>query len=255
MRLAPPIIRRRRKPRHGHEESERGSISGVSLAGMPLYLKGGGKSAARNFGSLIDSTLPQPAAENLPEAARDLPVVFGEGETTQAVAYGLALRGRTDASFSNSFATENGQAGPAKGCPECAADECIQATGTLVSTFEVSTAVTLPSVDDFPNLTPCQRARVQSAITNVLAPHEQQHVTAFQTYNATVRTPFNLRLCRAEFDARIQSLHDGIEATRRARAQEKSDALDPFNFEVDLNCQDRPSSPAPGAGGKQSSSD
>jgi hypothetical protein len=102
----------------------------------------------------------------------------------------------------------------------------------------VRTTVTLPSVSDFPNLTQCQRARVQDAITNVLAPHEQEHVTAFHTYDGTVTTPFDLTLCRADFDARIQALHDGIESGRRASAQAANDALDPFEFEVDLNCED-----------------
>jgi hypothetical protein len=180
--------------------------------------------------------------ENELQEEQELPVIVGEGMTTQVAAYGLALRGRTDATFSNSFSTEDGQARPATGCTGCGGSECIRATGTLVSTFQVATTVTLPSVDDFPGLTPCQRQRVQSGITNVLAPHEQQHVAAFQTYNGTLRTPFNLKLCRDEFDARVQSLHNGIAASRQAGAQARSDALDPFTFEVDLNCQDNQTS-------------
>jgi hypothetical protein len=172
----------------------------------------------------------------------------GEGPVRHAVAFGLTLQGRTDADFSSSFTTSNGQARPATGCSGCSEeDPCIRATGTLVSTFRVATTVTLPSVDDFPDLTPCQRQRVQQAITNVLAPHEQEHVTAFRTYNGTVRTPYDLTLCRSEFDARIQELHDGIEAPRQAQAQALSDALDPFTFEVDLDCEE-PSSAAPPPG-------
>lgn len=83
---------------------------------------------------------------------------------------------------------------------------------------------------------------MQDAITNVLAPHEQQHITAFRTYNGTTHTPFDLTLCRGEFEARIQAMHDTAENARRAAAQAASDALDPFAFEVDLHCEDRPRS-------------
>src|SRR5262249_4352901 len=215
--------------------------------GVPLFLSGRSRSHAHNFGSVSASFDEQQAAKNSEitpvEAEEEFPGISGEGVTTHAIAYGLSLRGRTDADFSSSFSTENGQTRPAKGCAQCGADECIRATGTLVSTFQVATTVTLPSVDDFPGLTPCQRDRVQSGITNVLAPHEQRHVTAFHTYDGTVRRAFNLTLCESDFDARIQALHDGIAASRQARAQARSDALDPFNFDVVLNCQDTPASP------------
>ena len=59
--------------------------------------------------------------------------------------------------------------------------ERIHVTGTLVSTYHATTHVTLPRASDFPGLTPCQRQRVQDAIDNVLAPHEQEHVEAFRT--------------------------------------------------------------------------
>jgi hypothetical protein len=72
--------------------------------------------------------------------------------------------------------------------------------------------VTLPSVHDFPDLTACQRQRVRDAISNVLAPHEQRHVGAFRTYNGTVRTPFSITLCGADFDSSIQAVHDSVEA-------------------------------------------
>jgi hypothetical protein len=193
--------------------------------------------------------------ENELRDERELPILSGEGATTHAVAYGLALHGRTDADFSNTFSTQNGRTAPATECDTCEGGDCVRAAGVLVSNFQVATTVTLPSVDDFPNLTPCQRRRVESAISGVLAPHEQQHVREFRTYNGTVRTAFNLRVCRDDFDARIQELHDGIAATRQASAQARSDALDPFNFEVDINCQDTPTSPAPPSSSKRSASD
>jgi len=126
----------------------------------------------------------------------------------------------------------------ATGCDNCADSECVHVTGILESTFRVATTVTLPSVSDFPDLTPCQRQRVRDGITNVLAPHEQQHVAAFRTYNGTVATPFDLTVCRTEFDARMQDLHDSNDSPRQSAARAASDALDPFQFDVDLDCQD-----------------
>jgi hypothetical protein len=175
-------------------------------------------------------------AENL--SPEPLPDVSGEGIEAEVSAYSVTLRGRTDAKFSSSFRTRNVRTTAATGCDNCADSDCVHATGTLVSTFRVTTTVTLPSVSDFPDLTACQRQRVRDGINNVLRPHEQEHVTAFRTYNGTVSTPFDLTLCRSEFDGQIQALHDSVEAPRQAAAQAASDALDPFEFEVDLDCED-----------------
>ena len=167
-----------------------------------------------------------------------LPVVSGAGVKTRVRAYNVTLRGRTDADFSSSFRTRNVRTHSASGCENCPDNDCVRVTGTLESKFSVTTTVTLPSVDDFPDLTPCQRDRVQNAITNELAPHEQEHVQAFRTYNGTVRTRFDIKLCRSEFESRIQELHDSVESQRQQNAQDASDALDPFEIEVDLNCED-----------------
>lgn len=166
----------------------------------------------------------------------------GRGEPSQdtAMASNVRLEGRTDAQFDGgSFETQNVRVSAAEGCTACGdGDPCIRARGMLVARFHVTTTVTLPSVDDFPDLTPCQRARVQRAITTVLAPHEQQHVQAFRQYNGVTRTPFDVTLCRSEFDSTIQSMFDTQESTRRAAAQAASDALDPFHFDVDINCEE-----------------
>jgi hypothetical protein len=153
----------------------------------------------------------------------------------------VRLEGRTDATFDGgSFRTENVRVVRASGCTGCAAADCGRARGDLVVVYSVATVVTLPSVNDFPDLRPCQRQRVQDAITNVLAPHERQHVTAFSAYNGTTRTPFDVTLCRGDFDAAIQRMFQTQEQARRAAAQAASDALDPFHFDVDLDCVDRP---------------
>jgi len=230
---------------------------------MPLFLSG----STANFGAILDrdedkeslaeansvsedagvvsnEAAAAPASDpgmalSPGESVADLAPVAGEGQHTHSVAFGLTLRGRTDATFSSSFRTLNVRTTPGTGCDGCSGSDCVHVTGILESTFRVTTQVTLPSVSDFPDLTACQRQRVRDAINNVLAPHEQQHVTAFRTYNGTTRTPFDLTLCRADFDSRIQSMHDAAESTRQAAAQAASDALDPFEFEVDLDCEDR----------------
>jgi hypothetical protein len=172
-----------------------------------------------------------------------VPKIVGTGPTRQQVndAQSLRLRGRTKADFDGgAFSTENVRVQRATGCAGCPAAECVRARGDLVVAYAVTTTVTLPRLSDFPDLTPCQQRRVQDAITNVLAPHEQQHVDAFRTYNGVTQTPFDLTLCRGQFDATIRSMFEAQEQARRAAAQAASDALDPFNFDVDLNCQDPP---------------
>ncbi len=180
-----------------------------------------------------------------------VPDVSGVGEPEQAVAFAtVALRGRTDANFRSSFRTVDVQTARGTDCQGCDDAECIHVTGTLESTFTVTTTVTLPRASDFPDLTPCQRQRVSDAITNVLAPHERQHVAAFNTYNGVTTTRFDMTLCRAQFNSRIQAMHNAAEGTRRAAAQALSDALDnpPFVFNVDIDCEEpRPPAPRPRA--------
>ena len=176
------------------------------------------------------------SSQSTPEVAD----VSGQGEETYATAYSVTLRGRTDASFSSSFSTQGVVTAPGTGCTGCTGGDCVHVSGTLVSTYRVTTTVTLPSVNDFPGLRPCQRQRVQDAITNVLAPHEQQHVSAFQTYNGTSRQPFDLTICRSDFNSTMQSMHDSADNARQSAARALSKALDPFQFDVDTDCQDSP---------------
>lgn len=173
-----------------------------------------------------------------PMAMAPVADVSGTGEERHATGHGLTLQGRTDADYHSSFRTANVTTTQAAGCEGCGAGDCVRVRGTLVSTYTVNTTVTLPSVNDFPDLTPCQRRRVQDAITNVLAPHEQRHVRAFKTYEGTTRQPFDMTICRGDFDAAMQSMHDSEQAARQAAAQARSDALDPFQFDVDLDCQE-----------------
>jgi hypothetical protein len=169
--------------------------------------------------------------------------VSGEGEPHHVTAFGdngsLRLQGRTEADFSNSFRTRNVVTGRATDCTSCSEGQCVHVMGTLAATYGVTTSVTLPRVSDFPTLTPCQQQRVQHAIDSVLAPHERQHVAAFNTYSGMTQRPFDLTLCRNAFDSTIRSMFEAEEGARRQAAQAASDRLDPFHFDVDLHCKDR----------------
>jgi hypothetical protein len=186
---------------------------------------------------------PQPVtqAEGDSEVEPLVPV-SGEGEAGEvevAANHSLRLQGRTNARFNGgSFRTANLTTRAGSGCSGCSGRDCVHVTGNLVTDYRVTTTVTLPRVSDFPDLTRCQQDRVQDAIDNVLGPHEQQHVSAFNNYNGTTSRPFDSTLCRAQFEDFIRGLVRQEEGPRRAAAQAASDALDPFNFDVDLDCTD-----------------
>ncbi len=166
------------------------------------------------------------------------PTVEGKGGPRASVAFGsgtsLQLEGRTDATFDGgSFNVAGLKMKDSEEC-SCTEDRCVTATGVLKAKYSVKTKVTLPSVSQYPDLNSAQKRRLQNAITNVLAPHEQQHVRAFNKYKGTTSSPFNLTLCKSEFDGTIQSMFEAQEASRRQAAQAESDGLDPFFFEFEL---------------------
>ena len=190
------------------------------------------------------------AAPPLPALALRAPA----GEETHRTAFGgdqnVRLHGRTDATFDGGTSSIRGQrTSRAEGCENCT-EGCLRVRGTFVLTFRVTTQVTLPSVGDYPDLTPCQQTRVRDAIDNVLAPHEQQHVDAFRTYNGTSRHPFDLKGCNAEeINAQLEVIHREQADTREAAAQALSALLDGgaegFHFDVDLDCEEPQTEPAP----------
>jgi hypothetical protein len=228
--------RSRRKPEE--QAAPVGQAPAAQERSGPFYNGGPALSLDRN------ERAPHAAASIAPRAEpglSPLPTVQGTGAGRREVAHGgsVRLEGRTDADFGgSSFRTAGVRVASATGCAGCPDSDCVRATGTLVATFLVRTTVTLPSVNDFPNLTPCQRRRVRDAITNVLAPHEQQHVQAFRTYNGTTSTPFDLTICRADFDTTIRDMFNAADQARQDAARAASAALDPFHFDVDLNCEE-----------------
>jgi hypothetical protein len=184
-------------------------------------------------------------ADSMPpeETVEPIPPVSITGEPHEVVAYAGApsvrLRGVTRAKFDGGKSrTENLVTEPGSGCRGCRGKNCVHVTGTVVTEYHVTTTVTLPKASSFRRLTPCQRERVQDAIDNILAPHEQDHVDAFETYNGTTEQPFDLNLCRGQLPRAVKKMVRDEERPRRAAAKAASAALDPFNFNVDLDCTD-----------------
>ncbi|PZO46502.1 MAG: hypothetical protein DCF15_20185 [Phormidesmis priestleyi] len=232
----------KRSPRNRQNRQQQLLSDIGSTTGVPLFLQ---RTIMADSEPKQEEALSNSASGSILESANQtiiqpLPNLEGEGEPSITVAYGnsLRLQGLTRARFSNSFATQDVVTAQAEGCEGCRTSNCVHVTGTLISAFTVTTTVTLPSVTDFPTLTDCQQQRVQNAINTVLAPHEQQHVSAFNTYNGSVSTVFDMTFCRGRFANEIQALHNRTESSRRRTTQAASDALDPFHFDIDLDCTD-----------------
>jgi len=163
--------------------------------------------------------------------------VEGEGEPHDEVVFGgnsLQLQGRTNAHYRNRFSAPNMTTTAGTGC-SCADADCVHITGVLTSTFTMTTDVSLPPVPS--GLSDCQQKTVRAAISTCLAPHEQQHVAAFNAYAGTVQTPFDTTCCRSDVRSTLQGMHDALEGPRHDTVQASSDALDPFQVDIDLDCQ------------------
>ena len=164
--------------------------------------------------------------------------------TGRAATDSVDLEGHTDATFGPpTFRTERERLGRGTGCDDaCQPNDCLHLTGMLRTSYTTATVVTLPTVD--PDLPACQRVRLQRAIRTVLAPHEQQHVRAFNTYSGVTNRPFRLTGCRdvieADRDTLTQQMVNDEDADRQDKARAKSAALDPFVAHVDLDCTDPP---------------
>lgn len=162
---------------------------------------------------------------------------FGKPYHTRVYGNTVSFRGTTDANFNGGVGTtRNLKRTASQDCENCAADDCWHYTGQLHINYSVSTTVTLPQVPE--GLTDCQHRRVRDGIDNILAPHEQDHVNAFNRYNGSIVLPVNYTGCSAGFEEYVQQLHDTNATQRQAAAQAASDALDPFHFTVDLDCEE-----------------
>jgi hypothetical protein len=164
--------------------------------------------------------------------------VYGERTSASALAGAFSVHGQADATFDGGTGKMvNQKATPSKTCTDCPEGQCMHVTGTLIVTYHVDVAVTLPEVPD--GLNACEEARVRQFINTTLRDHENEHVRRFKTYNGTRAIPVNLSACgEADATAQVQTLHDTDEQKRQADAQALSDAIDPFTKSIDLSdCQ------------------
>ncbi len=143
------------------------------------------------------------------------------------------------------FSTTSATSTRATGCSDCGSSPCATMTGVMISVFHAHPVITPPVMPS--GLTPCQQQRVQHFINNTLMPHERQHVAAFNTYNGTVRTPFTVTACHTDqgLSDALTPLHNSIDASRITAANALSDALDPFNTVIDIDCQEPKSTGTP----------
>src|SRR5215469_8598249 len=101
---------------------------------------------------------------------------------------GLSLHGQANATFDGGRGSVSGQkVTTSTACGDCGGQPCLHMTGTLVTKYSVSVAITMPGVPD--GLTACERRSVRAFLTNVLLPHEKDHERRFKTYNGTTRNP------------------------------------------------------------------
>jgi Domain of unknown function (DUF4157) len=162
-----------------------------------------------------------------------------KGRPSRETVFGKSVRfeGKTDAEFDGGRGqTKDLKGVKANDCKGCSGNECLTITGTFEITYTVTTSVKLPSVPE--GLTPCQQAVVKDAIDNKIAPHEQEHVSAFNSYNGIVQLPINYTGCKDGLLQYLQDINDSDGIIRKAAAKDKSSALDPFYVDVDLDCKE-----------------
>jgi Domain of unknown function (DUF4157) len=221
-----------------HAEKE--NPAAPTSSGQEPAAPGGASPAKQEKAATVQDEKAATSQEEKLAAPMPLPnfSVFGKPGFHSDFAQNVTFSGRTDAMFDGGKGhTENLKSTPATDCQGCGG-ECITATGSLVINYHVSTTVALPEVPA--GLTPCQEKRVRDTVNNVLKPHEDKHVAAFQSYNGAVTLPINYTGCREGLQAHVQSMIDAHAAAREAAAKTKSAALDPFVVHVDLDCDEPP---------------
>jgi hypothetical protein len=166
-----------------------------------------------------------------------------EGSKTQNTTHngdcnGVSVSGSTDANYSSSGSL-SGRPTRATDCSGCAGSDCITVNGTVVSVFTTAPTVTLPAVPG--GLNACEQRAVRNFINTTLSQHEQQHVSAFNTYRGRVRTPISFTGCSADLQTEVQNIHDSVEVPRRAASDAASAALDANGaniFTITCECPD-----------------
>lgn len=162
---------------------------------------------------------------------------------------GLSLHGKTTPTFRRNSTVENQSASKGQDCSCAKGVQCLHVTGTRVTNYSVSVAISMPPVPG--GLTPCERSKVQDFLDNVLRPHELDHKAKFETYNGQTKNPLDITGCgRDGINRQIGAIQDAENTPRQAAAQALSDSIDPFMRTIDCSdCQKQSAAPGAGQGG------
>lgn len=216
------------------------------MSGLQRHARAGAVVAARKAGRDSRPTPTSSAKGVVAERMLELQRLAGNRAVTQLIAQGngaagaLRLHGLTTGTFDGGTGTVSGirhRRATDCDCPD--ESPCLRLTGTLTIRYGVDVDIQMPEVPA--GLTECQQRRVRDFLRNVLRPHENEHARRFRTYNGTTRHTVSANGCGREeasaaLEARAQDVHDAEEPQRQSAARALSDAIDPFERDIDLNC-------------------
>lgn len=208
------------------------------------------ESAAEAFaagGELSAVVGPAPAVQRQPDdgsqQSTEVPVQMSRltfrGDSTEVDVEGgcdgLSLHGQANATYNGGRAQVAGQkVTTSSACGDCGEQQCLHLTGTLVTNYAVSVAITMPPMPD--GLTPCEQGKVRTFLRTVLLPHEKDHQARFKTYNGQTKNPVDITGCgRDDLQAQITALVTNEDAQRQANANALSAAIDPFVATIDCS--------------------
>ena len=226
-----------------HVVQQQGAAGELSLAVSERH-----ESAAASFAAgaeLSAVAAPAPAvqrqADDGSQQSTEVPVHLSrltvQGDPTEVDVEGgcdgLSLHGQANATYNGGRAQVAGQKVSTSGaCGDCGEQQCLHLTGTLVTNYAVSVAITMPPMPG--GLTPCEQGKVRTFLRNVLLPHEKDHESRFKTYNGQTKNPVDITGCgRDDLQAQITNLVTNEDAQRQANANALSAAIDPFVATID----------------------
>lgn len=228
-----------------HVAQQQRGVGGLSIAANERH-----EAAATSFAAgaeLVAVAAPAPAvqrqADDGSQQSLEVPVHISRlvvrGDPTKVEVEGgcdgLSLHGQANATFNGGRGQVAGQkVTTSAACGDCGEQQCLHLTGTLVTNYAVSVAITMPPTPD--GLTTCERGKVTAFLRNVLLPHEKDHVRRFKTYNGQTKNPVDITGCgRDDLQTQITAMLTNEDAQRQANANALSNAIDPFVATIDCS--------------------
>jgi hypothetical protein len=187
------------------------------------------------------------AEEELPPP-EPVPEQSGEGDPLGFVVHKgstISLEAETKADFTKppDYKTSNTKTDRGTECAGCPPKNCVHVSGTLTTTYTVSTKIFMPEIPD--NVSECERKKLQHAMDTVLYPHEQEHVKAFEQYNGTTERQYSFDTCKDAITEKLKAMVNEEAGKRKEKAEKDSAALDPFQVDVDLSECEEQAAPTP----------